>query len=533
MLVILSQNLLIDDPSKDSYYFDFDAAVAPEVIVDVGAHLFDGQKITVLFKQNATGTGTLSFGATVVFISGHSPTLPLVAGARVLVRGMVVAGMLYATTSDVSFLVSKAGDTMTGALTLSADPSQALEAATKQYVDAHAGGAVTYHPLTGHRYGSVAASVGAFMAHSAQPWGLTTRMSVTEYKNTPVFRLNTPLSYDMYAGPTSAPNALGYTLYVSEATQGDAWTPPVAYAVFKETQYTASVFVNPFCAEVQNNPVGAGIPVGIHASLTDNNLVSIQQSVSTPPAWIHRFDDPNVTLTAPVGLVSGNNYAVTLELTNSTNAGIQWLNTNNGLDPGSGYLTPGTYTNVALTNVSSTGVGATANITVSAGTVTNVTIVTPGSGYSPDDQLSAAATDIGGRTGGYDFTIRVGTTLPVTIPLSIAGADVTTFESLVQALNVALSATNVMCAWSFGNAIVFVLGQDTSSQTASYLRITDELTPGSLFDAIATTYNQGWTSTDVPATGPQAVEMTKSNYDGTAADLLWNIPLEPSTALNG
>lgn len=43
--------------------------------------------------------------------------------------------MLDGLTTSVSAKVAKAGDTMTGDLTLADDPSSALHAATKQYVD--------------------------------------------------------------------------------------------------------------------------------------------------------------------------------------------------------------------------------------------------------------------------------------------------------------------------------------------------------------------------------------------------------------
>jgi hypothetical protein len=86
-----------------------------------------------------------------------------------------------------------------------------------------------------------------------------------------------------------------------------------------------------------------------------------------------------------------------------------------GRDPGLGYTTPGTYNNVALTGGS--GSGATANITVSGGTVTNVVLVNPGDLYAGNsnfvggsyvtDVLSAADANIGGRSGGHAFQIAV------------------------------------------------------------------------------------------------------------------------------
>ena len=53
-------------------------------------------------------------------------------------------------SGDLSGKVNKAGDTMTGPLVLSGDPTQPMEAATKQYVDQHGGGANgDFLPLSG------------------------------------------------------------------------------------------------------------------------------------------------------------------------------------------------------------------------------------------------------------------------------------------------------------------------------------------------------------------------------------------------
>ena len=74
---------------------------------------------------------------------------------------------------------------------------------------------------------------------------------------------------------------------------------------------------------------------------------------------------------------------------------------------GSGY-TDQTYTGEALTGAASGGSGATADIVVSSGGVTSVTLVDGGSGYSEDDQLTA--TLAGGGTG---FAVEVGTVLNI------------------------------------------------------------------------------------------------------------------------
>ncbi len=72
---------------------------------------------------------------------------------------------------------------------------------------------------------------------------------------------------------------------------------------------------------------------------------------------------------------------------------------------GSGY-TNGTYNNVTLTDVSGPMATApTANITVSGGAVTSVTLVTYGTGVDSTTVLSAAAADIGGTGSGFSVPV--------------------------------------------------------------------------------------------------------------------------------
>ena len=73
--------------------------------------------------------------------------------------------------------------------------------------------------------------------------------------------------------------------------------------------------------------------------------------------------------------------------------------------------TAGTYTNVPLTG--GTGTGATADIVVTAGGVTAVTIVDSGSGYTAADPLSALAANIGGT--GSGFAVAVATVQTTTV----------------------------------------------------------------------------------------------------------------------
>ena len=72
---------------------------------------------------------------------------------------------------------------------------------------------------------------------------------------------------------------------------------------------------------------------------------------------------------------------------------------------GGTLYTNGTYTNVTLTGGS--GTGAKATIVVSGGSVTTVTVTTPGNGYVVGNTLSATAASIGGT--GSGFSIKVAT----------------------------------------------------------------------------------------------------------------------------
>jgi hypothetical protein len=80
------------------------------------------------------------------------------------------------------------------------------------------------------------------------------------------------------------------------------------------------------------------------------------------------------------------------------------------LSGGSGYTSAGIYTGVRLDTASGIGTGITATITVSAaGTVQNVAINTGGYKFAVNDSLTLNDPNvIGGRSGGSNFTVKVG-----------------------------------------------------------------------------------------------------------------------------
>lgn len=117
---------------------------------------------------------------------------------------------------------------------------------------------------------------------------------------------------------------------------------------------------------------------------------------------------------------AGNNvFAPGTTMSNCTGA----VATTGTLVAGSGYSTPGTYTNVALTG--GTGSGAQATIVVSGGSVASVTITAGGTGYKINDVLSAADANIGGRTGGAAFSIPVATVSNATLTISSQSVTLT------------------------------------------------------------------------------------------------------------
>lgn len=61
-------------------------------------------------------------------------------GSSMGTSGVVNLGTVITSHQDISGKLDKSGGTMTGALTLNADPTSAMQAATKQYVDNNAGG---------------------------------------------------------------------------------------------------------------------------------------------------------------------------------------------------------------------------------------------------------------------------------------------------------------------------------------------------------------------------------------------------------
>lgn len=120
--------------------------------------------------------------------------------------------------------------------------------------------------------------------------------------------------------------------------------------------------------------------------------------------------------------VSGNGIPLETYITLIQSSGVKTLN---NLVGGSGY-DDGSYTDVPLTG--GNGFQATADIVVSGGAVTSVTLVLPGALYQIGDTLSADDADLGGL-GGAGFSIDVATIWTQVITMS-KSATLTGNESI-------------------------------------------------------------------------------------------------------
>lgn len=93
----------------------------------------------------------------------------------------------------------------------------------------------------------------------------------------------------------------------------------------------------------------------------------------------------------------------TLDMTGYGPALTGVINVLGAITAGSGYTTPGTYTDVPLTG--GTGTTATADITVAGGAVTAVVIRSRGKNYTAADSLSASNANLGGAGSGFAVAV--------------------------------------------------------------------------------------------------------------------------------
>jgi hypothetical protein len=135
------QGLLPSQTGQTGKYLRTDGSTASWDTVSVSAVTSVGLAAPAIFTVSGspvTSTGTLTFD--VANQSANQVWAGPTSG------GAAAPGFRTLVASDIPSLsyLPLAGGTLTGALTLAADPTLALEAATKQYVDANAGGGLQF-----------------------------------------------------------------------------------------------------------------------------------------------------------------------------------------------------------------------------------------------------------------------------------------------------------------------------------------------------------------------------------------------------
>lgn len=141
------------------------------------------------------------------------------------------------------------------------------------------------------------------------------------------------------------------------------------------------------------------------------------------------------------------------------------------------------YTDVVLTSTTGTGANATADVTVTSGAVTAVTLKTYGSGYAVGDSLTVSAAYLGGT--GSGFSVPVATITPtvytttVTIDgtphtVSINGPSAQTVTLVVAAINTAIGAAGTAAIDGNGN---LTITSATSGTLSTVIFVTGTLFP--------------------------------------------------------
>ncbi len=185
----------------------------------------------------------------------------------------------------------------------------------------------------------------------------------------------------------------------------------IIYNVRENTWYDAGTAVGTqrsagYFSQVFAYPVAAGWDTRASQVVTSEAAVAVTNG---DPYFYLAVINNSIALSQ---ILSGTNIA-----TGATVAGISSSNINalTNLVGGSSY-SDGSYTDVPLTGGS--GAGATADITVSGGAVTVVTIVLRGANYVIGDSLSADDSDLGGG-GGSGFSIDVDTLFAQGVQMSL------------------------------------------------------------------------------------------------------------------
>lgn len=237
---------------------------------------------------------------------------------------------------------------------------------------------VGWHAGLWHTTGNYWASVGdSFMVNNIDGVGNTGMGSNGVGAN------NIHGSYNVFLGYRAAPNETGsYKLYIES-----------------NTAYPNNPLIGgDFSARtLQFNGTVSSV-LNVSGVATFNNLLqNTGNFVSSGGLGRAIYNGPVITPTANGDVLVGADFGAGMGI------GTGFL-TATLTTPGTGYNN-GTYTNVPLVNITGTGTGAVATVTVSGGAITSVTQTTGGVGYAVNNTFTFAAGFDGGTTTGFVGTV--------------------------------------------------------------------------------------------------------------------------------
>jgi len=172
-----------------------------------------------------------------------------------------------------------------------------------------------------------------------------------------------------------------------------------------------------------------------------SDAISLRNTIAPSSVTLGSTLGDGVAMGSPVITVTGGDPTASSDTVVVNGLPLAAITGLGAITGGAAYV-DGTYTGVPLTG--GTGAGATANIVVTAGAVTEVTLIDPGAGYTAADALSASAANLGGAGAGFSIPVTtvsaadvIGVTPTAADAASLTGVqgvaqvDVSTTESLL------------------------------------------------------------------------------------------------------
>lgn len=233
-------------------------------------------------------------------------------------------------------------------------------------------------------------------------------------------------------------------------------------------------------------------------------------------------------LITTTGLITSNNTISSIfdATGNIINTGALQTSSGSITNAGSGG-TNGTYTSVALTG--GTGSGVFATIVVSSNHVTSVTITTRGSGYTTADVLSASSGSIGGTTG-FQWTVSSTDFTGSSYVLFRDNRPVTDSKTAHDTQSFLVDGTYNQTANATGNFYGFHYKPTLSAILGKVYPILVETTTGlngfGLTSPIATVHNggsSGW-KTSTSSAGTLTLDKTATTWVFTGTTTTWTLP---------